>query len=73
MPTLRYNSANSVIIDAAMQVLSTYSYVESTCMAASIITLFTLFYLSVGILLPCRKHLHGRFYNNAVLAVISEC
>ena len=42
-------------------------------MAASIITLFTLLYLSVGILLLCREHLHGRFYNNAVHAVISEC
>jgi hypothetical protein len=28
-------------------------------MAASIITLLTLLYLSVGILLLCRKHLHG--------------
>jgi hypothetical protein len=68
MPTLRHNSVNSVIIDAAMQV-----HVESTCMAASIITLFTLLCLSVGILLLCRKHLHGRFYNNTVHAVISEC
>jgi hypothetical protein len=42
-------------------------------MAASIITLFTLLYLSVDILLLCRKHLHGRFYNNTVHAVISEC
>jgi hypothetical protein len=33
-------------------------------MAASIITLFTLLYLSVGILLICRKYLHGRIYNN---------
>jgi hypothetical protein len=38
--------------------LEYYSYVESNCMAASIITLFTLLYLSVGILLLCRKHLH---------------
>jgi hypothetical protein len=57
MSTLRYNSANSVIIEAAMQVLS----------------LFVLLYLSVDILLLCRKHLHGRLYNNAVHAVISEC
>ena len=42
-------------------------------MAASIITLLTLLYLSVGILLLCRKHLHGRFYNNPDHAVISEC
>ena len=42
-------------------------------MAASIITLLTLLYLSVGILLLCRKHLHCRFYNNTVHAVISEC
>ena len=42
-------------------------------MAASILTLFTLFYLSVDILLLCRKHAHGRFYNNTVLAVIFEC
>jgi hypothetical protein len=69
MPTLRHNSANSVIIEAAMQVL----YVESTCMAASKITLFTLLYLSVDILLLCRKHMHGCFYNNTVLAVIFEC
>jgi hypothetical protein len=74
MPTLRYNSVNRVIIEAAMQVLSLAYYfdVESTCMAASIITLFTLLYLSVGILLFCRKHLHGRFYNNTLHAVISE-
>ena len=38
-------------------------------MAASIITLFTLLYLSVDILLLCRKHLHGRFYNNSVRAL----
>jgi hypothetical protein len=50
-------------------VLVYFSYVESTCMAASILTLFTLFYLSVDILLLCRKHVHGRFYNNTVLAV----
>jgi hypothetical protein len=68
MPTLRYNSVSSVIIEAAMHVLST-----STCMAASLITLFTLLYLSVDILLLCRKHLHGRFYNNTVRGVISEC
>jgi hypothetical protein len=73
MSTLRYNSVNSVIIGAAMQVLSTYSYVESMCMAGSIITLFTLLYLSVDILLLCRKHVHGRFYNNTVRAVMSEC
>ena len=42
-------------------------------MAASIITLLTLLYLSVGILLLCREHLHGRFYNNAAHAVIYEC
>jgi hypothetical protein len=60
IPTLRYNSVNSVIIEAAMHVLST-------------ITLFALLYLSVGLLLLCRKHLHGRFYNNTVLAVIFEC
>jgi hypothetical protein len=61
MPTLRYNSTNSVIIEAA------------TFMAASIITLFVMLYLSVGILLLCIKHLHGRFYSNSVRAVISEC
>ena len=38
-------------------------------MAASIITLFTLLYLSVGILLLCRQHLHGRIYNNSVRAL----
>ena len=38
-------------------------------MAASIITLFTLLYLSVDILLLCRKHLHGRIYNNSVRAL----
>ena len=38
-------------------------------MAASIITLLTLLYLSVGILLLCRKHLHGRIYNNSVRAL----
>ena len=42
-------------------------------MAASIIPLLTLLYLSVGILLLCRKYLHGRFYNNTAHAVISEC
>ena len=42
-------------------------------MAGSIITLFTLLYLSVGILLLCREHLHGRFYINTVRGVISEC
>jgi hypothetical protein len=63
MSTLRYNSVNSVIIEAAMQVL----------MAASIITLFSLLYLIAGILLLCRKHLHGRSYNNTVRGVISEC
>jgi hypothetical protein len=36
-------------------------------------TLITLLYLSVGILLLCRKYLHGRFYNNTAHAVISEC
>ena len=38
-------------------------------MAASIITLFTLLYLSVDILLLYRKHLHGRIYNNSVRAL----
>ena len=38
-------------------------------MAASIITLFALLYLSVDILLLCRKHLHGRIYNNSVRAL----
>ena len=38
-------------------------------MAASIITPFTLLYLSVGILLLCRKYLHGRIYNNSVRAL----
>ena len=38
-------------------------------MAASIITLFMLLYLSVDILLLCRKHLHGHIYNNSVRAL----
>jgi hypothetical protein len=41
-------------------------------MAASLITLFTLLYLIVDILLLCRKHVHGRFYNNAVIGVICQ-
>jgi hypothetical protein len=64
---------NNTVRAVYIWVLTYYSYVESTCMAASIITLFTLLYLSVDILLLCRKHLHGRFYNNTVHAVISEC
>ena len=63
---------NNNTAHAVISVLAYYSYVESTSMAASIITLLTLLYLSVGILLLCRKHLHGRFYNNTVHAVISE-
>jgi hypothetical protein len=45
----------------------------SVIMAAAIITLFTLLYLSVGILLLCRELLRGRFYNNTVHTVIFEC
>jgi hypothetical protein len=78
MATLRYNSVNSVIIEAAMQVLIiilfTLLYLSVRILllcrkylhGVSIITLLTLLYLSVGILLLCRKDLHGRFYNAAI-------
>jgi hypothetical protein len=69
MPTLRYNSVNGVIIEAAMQVLSTRKPLHGRIYNNTVRAL----YLSFGILLLCRKHLHGRFYNNTVHAVIFEC